>query len=98
MEEKDWLYIADKLKAKGHEYYDKDDKNKTAIFWELEAIIRQMLKNRTYCLFLTCKHFAEETCKRDDYYCFNKRLTLEQSKTEFPDVNFCSDWERGRRE
>jgi len=34
------LKLADKLKQKGHEYYEKGELDKTAIFWELEGILR----------------------------------------------------------
>jgi len=41
------LKIADKLRKKGHEYYNKGEKDKTAIFWELEAILREVLEEES---------------------------------------------------
>ena len=40
--EKVFLKIADELQLKGHEYYDRGERDKTAIFWELEAIFRKV--------------------------------------------------------
>ena len=41
------LKIADKLRQKGHEYYDKGEKDKTAIFWELELILRDIARKES---------------------------------------------------
>ena len=38
------LRIADRLKDIGSEYYDKGEREKCVIFWELEAIIRGELE------------------------------------------------------
>lgn len=38
------LKLAKKLRQKGHEYYNVGQKDKTAIFWELESIMREIAK------------------------------------------------------
>jgi hypothetical protein len=40
-----FLRIALKLQQKGHEYYEKGDKQKTAIFWEIESVIKATVRS-----------------------------------------------------
>lgn len=39
-----FLKLADKLNEKGHKYYDENQRVECAVFWELEGIVRQLLK------------------------------------------------------
>lgn len=88
------LRIADKLQKLGKKYYKQGDTSKTAVFWELEQVFKDIaeeIESVKKCLFTTCSK-ADAPCGHDEYTVVCEKLSLEQAKKKYPKAKFCEDW------